>query len=116
MATAARLDLGGRLFDRDDPSTRGVPALLGELLILQLDRRRTGGLVALHSVRDVEQSTVACIAVADEWHTGQVAERAHAVDHLAITGDSGVGESQVRRHRPVTRHVHGLEAHLFGDS
>ena len=58
-------DLARHVVRRNDAPARRVAALLGELLVLELDRRRPGALVAANGMAHVEEAAVAGVAVGD---------------------------------------------------
>mmetsp|Transcript_113183 Transcript_113183/g.316261 ORF Transcript_113183/g.316261 Transcript_113183/m.316261 type:complete len:211 (-) Transcript_113183:53-685(-) len=104
-----------RLLDGHDLAPRSVPALLRELLVLQLYCRGPSCLVAPHRVRDVQKAAEARVRVADERREGQPREGAHPLHHLPVARDAGVRHPQVRAHRAEARHVEGLEVDLLRD-
>ena len=59
-------DLLHHVLDGDDAAPRRMPALLGHLLVFELDRAAAGVFVALHRVADVEEAAEARIRVADQ--------------------------------------------------
>ena len=52
------LDLSRHVVGRDHSLKGGVAALLGKLLVLDLDGRHSGGFVAAHGMMDIEQAAV----------------------------------------------------------
>ena len=55
-----------------------------------------GGLVAAHGVLDVQQPAIAGVAVGDQRRGGQAGEDPHPVDHVAVRGEAGVRQSEMR--------------------
>ena len=72
-----------------------MPALLREVLILELDRRNPGLLIALDGVADVDESTEAGVGISDERCLGAASDRARSVEHLRKGGEASVGEAKV---------------------
>ena len=93
----------------------GVAALLGEVLVFDLDHRDAGFLIAAHGVGDVEQPAVAGVAVGDQRLVDGIDDRFGAVDHVGVGGQARVGLAQVRGHDPVAGHVDRLCIGAIGD-
>ena len=72
---------------------RRVAALLGEFLVLDLDRRNARFLVAPHGVVDVEQAAVAGVGIGDDGGIDGPAERRDPVEHLGVACDARVGQA-----------------------
>ena len=53
-----------------------MPALLREVLILELDRRNPGLLIALDGVADVDEATETGVGISDERRLGAAGDRA----------------------------------------
>ena len=89
-----------------------MPALLGEFLILELDRGGARLFVTAHGVPDVEQASVAGVTVGDQRRRGLRRHGFDAPDHVGIGREPRVGQAHVRRDRPVAGHVESVEAEL----
>ena len=61
---------------RNHRSSGGVPALLREVLILELNRRNPGLLIALDGVADVDEAAEAGVGIGDERRLGAASDRA----------------------------------------
>ena len=72
-----------------------MPALLREVLILELDRRNPGLLIALDGVADVDEATETGVGIGDERRLGAASDRARSIEHLRKGGEAGVGEAEV---------------------
>ena len=104
------------LFGGDHAPARRVAAFFRKLLVFELDACGARFLVTANRMRDVEQSTVAGIAIADDRRLRRAAERLDAIDHIAVCGDPRIGDAEVRRDGPEAGHVQAVEAHLVGDA
>ncbi len=91
-----------------------MPALLRELLVLELDPRNPGGLVAAHGVGDVQQAAVAGVGVGDHGGRGHVGHGTRAIHHIGVGANPRVGDSQVGGDGSVARHVEAVEAKTVG--
>jgi hypothetical protein len=108
-------DPSAHILDGDDSPAGGVPAFLGEFLVLELNRRGAGGLVATHRAANVEQASVACVAVGDKRRLRHCGHGAHSPNHLGIGREPRVRQAQMRCGYAVTRHVQRFEAHDVGE-
>ena len=107
-------DLVDHVLHRHAALVRRVPALLGKLLVFELDGGDAGGLVAAHGVVHVEQAAVAGVGIGDDRGAAAAHQRRHAVEHLRVGGDAGVGQPQAGGGQPVAGAVDDGEADLFG--
>jgi hypothetical protein len=71
-----------------------VSAFLGEHLVLDLDGRGAGPLVALDGALDVEQSAEAGVGIADDGRRRALADLGDALDHLRVARKAGVRQAQ----------------------
>ena len=85
------LDLQRHLGSGYHPAARRVAALLGRLLILDLDRRHAGGLVAGYGVPDVQQAAIPGVGIGDDRRAAYPGERADTADHVGIGCQAHVG-------------------------
>ena len=108
------LDLGYHVLQRHHAPARHMAALLGKLLVFELDSASARRFVAAHRVHHVEQAAVPGIAIADQGCVGDAGELGHAVYHVGVAGQPGIGQPQVRSHRAIARHVQGFETHAVG--
>ena len=76
---ACDLDLFHHVLDGHDPLVGRMPALLGKLLILDLDRDHASRFIAEHGVMDVEKTAVARIRVRDHPSVHRSRERRNPV-------------------------------------
>ena len=88
-----------------------MPAFLGEFLVLELDRRRTGPLIAPDGVAHIQEPPIAGVAVGDERRLGHARHRFDPADHVGVTRKPGVGKPEVGGDRAVSGHVEGVKAH-----
>ena len=107
-AGRGHLDLAHHLVDGHHAPARGMPAPLGEHLVLDLDRGRAGRLVALDRALQVEQTAKAGIGIADDRRRRPLADLGDAPHHLGVADEAGVGQPERGRHA-VARHVERLE-------
>jgi hypothetical protein len=92
-------------------TARRVAALLRELLVFELDRRRAGALVAANRMAHVQEPAVTRIAVGDQRRLGRTRHRFDPRDHVGVARESRVGQPQMRGDRSVAGHVEGVETH-----
>ena len=78
-------DLADHLICRNDAAVRRVPALFWEFLVLELNRRRAGPLVAANGMTDVQEAPIAGVAVRDERRRRHARHRFDPPDHVGVT-------------------------------
>ena len=82
-----------------------MPALLGEFLVLELDRRRAGPLIAANGVAHIEEPAIAGVAVGDKRRAGHARHRFDPADHVGVARKPGVGKPEMGGDRAVAGHV-----------
>ena len=110
------LDLQHHVLDRHDAAARRMAALLGHLLVLDLDRRDARRLVAAHRALHVQQAAVAGVGVGDQRRVDHRADHLGAAHHVGIGREARVGQAEHRGGRAVAGHVERREAHAVGDA
>ncbi len=109
------LDLLPELHLVDDLFLLQVTTLLGEHLILQLDRRHPGAYVLLHRSVDVRDVTESRVRVSDE-RPGELASDDDGLgNHLCHGGQPDVRKSDRRGRHCGARHVARGEASRFDE-
>lgn len=91
-----------------------VAALLGNLLILKLNRGGAGPFIAANGLIHVEQATVSGVAIGDQRLLRGLGDHPHAIEHLRIGCQAGIGKPQVGRDGSVARHIERIGVGAVG--
>jgi hypothetical protein len=108
-------DLADHLVDADHGLAAHVPALLGHHLVLQVDPRDAGLLIALHGPHHVDRVTGARVGVGDHRDADGRDDPAGVVDHLRTGQQPHVGPADQRRRGAEARHVDDAEPGLLDE-
>ena len=91
-----------------------MTAFLWKLLVLQLDRRSAGALVAANGMADVEEAAVAGVPVGDQRGAGHSRHDLDPPDHVGVAREPRVGQAKMGRDGSVAGHVESIESHTRG--
>ena len=108
-----RPDLGGHRLRLDQGLAREVAAPLGQLLVLQVDRRRARSLEQPHRPLDVERLAEAGVGVAQQRQGRRPRQPPGLVGELGLRHQADVGQPQ-RRRQGGPGQVDGPEAETLG--
>src|SRR5690606_37504224 len=103
------------ILERNDTTARRVPALVGILLVLQLDARSARRFVTTDGEIDVQQATIPRVAVSDDPRLRPLSELTYAPNHIRIGCKPRIRQTEVRGHRSEARHVQNVKPHAIGD-
>ena len=109
------LDLEHHLVGGNDAAAGRVAALLRQFLILDLDRRDAGRLVAAHGLAHVQETAVAGVRICDQRRLDGLRHLTEARNHVAVGGDADVRHAQIRRDGAESGGVERIEAETVGD-
>ena len=94
------------------PLAVGVTAAARRLLIVDLDRSRTGALIIHHRAAQIAEAAEAGIGVDNQRQGGAAPDDRDAVDEFALGGEAHVREAE-RRVQPVAGQIKRLEPGLL---
>jgi hypothetical protein len=104
-------NLADHLVSRNDAAVRRVPTLFGEFLVLDLNRRRAGPLIAANGMAHIEEPAIAGVAVGDKRRPGHKRHRFDPANHVGVTREPGVGKPEMGGDRAIAGHVERLKTH-----
>ena len=110
------LDFAHHVGRGDDAPARGMAAFFGELLVFKLDGASACGFVTPDGVAHVEQATVARIGIGNQRRAGHARHGGDAADHVAVSGQTRIGQTHVRGHGAVAGHVQRIKAKAVGQA
>ena len=92
-----------------------MPAALGKILVLDLDRVGARALEQAHGALDIERIAVAGVGVDHEMRAHAVADQRDGLDHLVHADQADVGAAEPRIGDGRAGDIERLEAGLLRD-
>ena len=107
-------NLGHHVFDRYDATVRGVTALLGKLLVFDLDGADARTLIAAHRMLHVEQAAKTRIGIGYDRCRRFLDDLANSREHVGIGRKTRIRNAEIRGRQPKARGIDGIEADPLG--